>query len=300
MKNLISIYGHGFYENYGRHCVSVSHALSYLLDRNPSNKLHFHPEYEFNLVVSGSGKYYDEGRSYTLSAGDIFVSNPNKIHEISSLETKDLQILWTNVTIENLQIPVTDSYEDQLIAAFLENHAIFQKKNSQLLHFYPQFKRLSSSPLEFRLSGKLLIKSFFFSFLEILTKKKPSFRYPESEINNIPADTINKAHDFIINNLTIPISVSDVAGAVGCTERNLRYTFRKHLNCTVIAYIQNRKYEYACHLLRLGLQVQEVSQHLGIENPSLFSRSFKKRMGLSPMQYIKKQYRNHDHAPIYQ
>lgn len=292
VKNYISIFGHGFSENYGRYYVTVSHALSYYLDRNPTNKQHFHPEYEFNLVVSGSGKYYEEGKTYSLEAGDIFITDPNKIHEISSLDTKDLQFLWINVYIKHLEIPETGSYEDQLVGAFLQGHDNFMKNQQQILLYYPQFKRFSSSPMDFRLSGKLLVQSFFFNFMELMTKRKPMYHSPENSIGGIPTDTINRAHDFIINNITSDISVGDVADAVGCTQRNLRYTFRKNLDCTVISYIQKCKFEYACHLLKLGMQVQEVSHHLSFESPSIFSRAFKRRMGTSPITYRQPRFRD--------
>ena len=64
MKNKILLYGQGFSENYGRYSVQVSNVFSYTMDMNPTNRQHSHYEYEFNVVISGTGSYLERGNEY--------------------------------------------------------------------------------------------------------------------------------------------------------------------------------------------------------------------------------------------
>ena len=97
MKNKIVLSGQGFTAHYGRYSVEVSKVLSYTMDEQSTNTRHSHSEYEFNLVVSGTGQYYHEDYIFNLKRGDVFISDPFLTHEINSITTKDLHFLWINI-----------------------------------------------------------------------------------------------------------------------------------------------------------------------------------------------------------
>lgn len=64
--------------------------------------------------------------------------------------------------------------------------------------------------------------------------------------------------------------------------------FTKYIGTPPIDYFINQKLSYTKHLLRhTSLTVQEVAETIAIENPAYFSRLFKKRTGISPVQYRK-------------
>ena len=44
--------------------------------------------------------------------------------------------------------------------------------------------------------------------------------------------------------------------------------------------------ERACQLLKSGMRVQEAAMQVGYDNLAHFSRLFKRRMGMSPRQYV--------------
>ncbi len=277
--------GQGFKAHYGKYSVQVSNVLSYTMNMNPTNKKHSHSEFEFNLVISGSGRYFHEDTVYDLKRGDIFISDPFLVHEINSKETRDLQFLWINVYINQVGIPVSERYEDRLIETFLAGHQTYMEGQYYLLDYIPQLSRSVSSMSQRKLSCQMITQALFFDFIELTSYIKLDMDNPDSLITRKPFSYINRASNFIMNNITTPLSVSEVANAVYTSERNLRYLFRKHLNNTVVGYINEKKMEHAAFLLCLMMPVQEVCESVNIMDPSQFSRLFKKHLGLSPKQY---------------
>jgi AraC family transcriptional regulator, transcriptional activator of pobA len=285
MKNRIFLSGQGFNATYGRYSVQVSNVLSYTMDINPTNKRHSHSEYEFNLVVSGTGKYFEGDHVYELKRGDIFVSDPFVVHEISCRDTKDLHFMWINVYLNQNGLPTSETYEDRLLDEFVHNHQTYIEKQYFMLDYLPQLSRGVSSMSQRKLSCQFLTKALFFDFIELTTHTKLDLENPDSLITKKPFSYINRASNFIINNLNSKLTVKEIADAVYTSERNLRYLFRQHLNSTVVGFINDKKMEHAVHLLSLMMPVQDVCETLHIADPSQFSRLFKKHYQISPKQY---------------
>lgn len=285
MKNKIIISGQGFTENYGRYSVQVSNVFSYTMDMNPTNKQHSHYEYEFNVVISGTGTYQERGREYELGKADMFISDPLVVHEIQCRKTRDLKFFWLNVFIHHNHLPTSSTYEDRLIDAFLEDHDTFLAGQHQLLDYLTLLEHGPIHGGQRKLSRQLLTKSLFFEILEMITHKNLYQLKLDNVITKKPFSYINLATNYIMNNLTSRLTVKDIADTVHTSERNLRYLFRQHLNTTVIGYINDRKMEHAARLLKLMFSVQDVATTLQIDDPAQFSRSFKRHYYVSPKQF---------------
>ena len=68
----------------------------------------------------------------------------------------------------------------------------------------------------------------------------------------------------------------------------LCHMFKKNVGCSIITYLTDLKITEAKRLLRESkLTVLEISDKLGFESPSYFSRCFKSRVGHSPQSFRK-------------
>ncbi len=286
MKPAVKFIGTGFTAQYGRFNIAVSHAVTLVWNAIPSNKRHFHTdEYEFNLVLGGKGEYYQNGVSYALSAGDLFISDPYVPHEISSIATRDLHVLWLNVYIKTYDSPVSELYEDRLIQEFMRSHQTYIPGQKFLLDYASLLSNTSSNDSLRHFSKQHLIKALFYDFIELANSNKLDFHNSDVYIGIKPFTILNLASNYIMANLNNELPISNIAAAVYTSERNLRHLFRKHYNSTVIDYVNRKKMEYAGQLLSLQVQVQEASAAVGIESPAQFSRMFKRYQGVSPKDY---------------
>ncbi|WP_112134620.1 helix-turn-helix domain-containing protein [Glycomyces dulcitolivorans] len=88
---------------------------------------------------------------------------------------------------------------------------------------------------------------------------------------------------YIEGRLPKPISVPDVAAAVGLSHNHLTRLFRAETGTTVVAHIRRRRLERAAHLLREStLSIPAVAASVGIPDLQAFNKACRREFGRSP------------------
>jgi len=83
-----------------------------------------------------------------------------------------------------------------------------------------------------------------------------------------------------------PLTVDEMGEWVGLSASHLRSLFAAELGVSPIAALQTQRTREARRLLAGGsLTVKEIARQVGYEDPLYFSRAFRKRVGMSPMEY---------------
>ena len=102
-------------------------------------------------------------------------------------------------------------------------------------------------------------------------------------------DTIQRAVDYILENLSKDISVKDVADYVCFSPEYFSKLFKKETGENVKNYILRIKVNTAKDLLKNpNIPVSLVASELGYSNFSHFTQMFKKHEGITPSEYRKK------------
>lgn len=100
---------------------------------------------------------------------------------------------------------------------------------------------------------------------------------------------INKTEDYIEQHLKEPISLSDLANNVNLSEFHFHRIFTKYSTETVNGFVTRFKLERAAIFLKVNSKISiiDIALEYGYNDPSSFSRSFKKHFGISPLKYRK-------------
>lgn len=101
------------------------------------------------------------------------------------------------------------------------------------------------------------------------------------------SDIIQNALNYIEEHLDKPIQLSDVARQIGVSEPYLSSFFKSSMNENFIPYVNRQKMKRARQLFAEGRMVYQVSELLGYENTTYFSKVFKRVEGMTPEQYRK-------------
>lgn len=101
------------------------------------------------------------------------------------------------------------------------------------------------------------------------------------------SDLIQQVLNYIDENLTNVIQLNEAARQVGVSEPYLSSYFKKNMGENFIPYVNRKKVEAAKQMLSEGKLVYQVSDVLGFENSTYFSKLFKKLEGITPEQYRK-------------
>ena len=113
-----------------------------------------------------------------------------------------------------------------------------------------------------------------------------SFDVSENEHDVI---NIAKAVSYIENHFDESISVAKLAELSYYSERHFMRIFKNTYDCSPIEYIINLRINRACALLKgLNLTISETAEKCGFDDVNYFSRLFKKKIGVSPSEFRKK------------
>lgn len=139
------------------------------------------------------------------------------------------------------------------------------------------------------LGGEQLIKNYLEIFLinllrqqtetaegnQIFLKNKEFFKKPVRDIIAL-----------LENNLYNALSVDDICQKIAYGRAYLFRVFKEQTGKSIMDYYVNLKMQRAKQLLRENeLSVREISELLAFSDPNYFTKTFKKREGLSPTAY---------------
>src|SRR5690606_32049757 len=102
------------------------------------------------------------------------------------------------------------------------------------------------------------------------------------------ARKLKEAKDILLNRLDIPPVLIELSEISGLTEYKLKEGFKQVYGTTVYGFVLYKKLEMALEQLEKGeLQVKDIAYEIGYENPSHFISAFKKKYGITPIQFAK-------------
>lgn len=110
----------------------------------------------------------------------------------------------------------------------------------------------------------------------------------QNKFSRSDIEKMNEARNLIVENLTTPCSLIDLAKKVGTNEFKLKKQFKELFGTTVFGYLNEIKMGKAQEMLQQGnLNVTQVSEELGYKTNSHFITVFKRHFGYSPGSVLK-------------
>ena len=111
-------------------------------------------------------------------------------------------------------------------------------------------------------------------------KKKRIVRNPEQ------LQLIRDAEAILTSRLQDPPTIPELARMVGINQQTLKQGFRQLFGDSINQYLNERRLEHACILIRAGkMSLQEIAHEVGYSNPGYFSRRFREKYGMAPRYY---------------
>lgn len=111
----------------------------------------------------------------------------------------------------------------------------------------------------------------------------------ESNVELEPDDLARQAADHIDAHLHEDISINHLCTVLHVSKNRLYRAFQTQFGCTVNTYLTQRRLERAMQLLKDTQDpVYLVAEQIGIANYTYFCRLFRKKAGMTPLQYRKK------------
>ena len=102
-------------------------------------------------------------------------------------------------------------------------------------------------------------------------------------------DSFDKLLQYVNENYTRPLGISDLADAFFMNKTYISELFRKRINMTFVEYKTEIRLEAAKSLLAVSDKlIGDIAIDTGFEDMRYFSRVFKQKMGITPQHYREK------------
>ncbi len=121
-----------------------------------------------------------------------------------------------------------------------------------------------------------------------------AYRMKQLQKNVDYSNHVSLCIDWIENNLTKPIRISDISSALHLNKSYLCTLFKKETGTTIGSYIERRRIELAKdYLFYTEYSSVDISNLLCFSSHSHFIQTFKKHTGTTPGRYQKKYFGKH-------
>ncbi len=242
---------------------------------NPGT-VHYHAHYELFYLREGTRYYVINGKTYTVSPGDVILVKPNVLHVTYGSEYSRFLCNFSDKWLSDYFSP---SAAEKLLSCFAYNH--FPRALSEKYDVRSLINRLEAqynkTPDE--------IYPYIAQLLLALDKIDPVSVSDESAV-------IYRIFDYISNNYAQDVGLNLLSEKLNINKYYLCHIFKKHTNQTINNYLTDTRIQHASNdLKRTDKSITEIAISNGFNSSTHFINTFKKALGITPLAYRKREKR---------
>jgi YesN/AraC family two-component response regulator len=218
--------------------------------------------YELSFVLDGEMTYYINNKKVTLNKGDILFLQPGLIRRRSKIQnceyiSYNYRIEDTNAHSFTLPLYITNGISAELLMILRAGNEI---------HFHHPYELELLEPI-----------------LECLL---------QCILNNCKmeqiSDIVKSIKEYVVHHIKEPITLEQISKSLFFSTVYCSSLFKKEMGISIIDYCLNEKIKLAKKLIIENVKLKSIAEQLGFSSYNYFSRTFKKREGITPMQYKQK------------
>lgn len=245
-------------------CIGITHPNSkYYIDRKRSDY------YVFEYVLKGIGHIAIGKKAITVKEDDLYILKENETHHYWADKDNPYEKIWINIHGDII---------GHLLSAYkLDDKTVF--KNSQCKDLFLELLQLSKSTI---FNDEVCYDAAVIVF-KIIT------RLAQNQQDKQYTSTIAKyTKVFLDKNLYGNITIDTIANGLLVSKAQVISEFKKYYGQTPYSYYIDKKVQIAKHLVETtSSRVGEIAESLGFDEQNYFSNLFKKKVGMSPVDYRK-------------
>lgn len=239
---------------------------------------HSHQQWSIGAILAGQSEFVCENRLHKVSAGNLVIMNPNKVHACNPEQNSAWAYYMMHV-------------EKDWLAQRLFDSGVRAKKQWQDGHvdtlnmplLYQNFVNMCKLLLSNNNSAttKCTALSNYFTSL---------FRHLDSNSNTvertlIPPNKLYKVANYLNEHSLDDTPISAISAKFGFSTSYLVRTFKRHFNISPHAYRLNRRVQLGQQALKAGHSIASIAYEGGFSDQAHFQRVFKQRVAATPEQY---------------
>ena len=246
---------------------------------------------QFHFCLSGnlSFKYNNGAYSFPLNKdSSILLFNPSTILPVDVIMSKNSKLISILISIKKFHSLFSETSDS---ISFLSDENIDKKyyKESKVSPLIATIltqmlnEKISDNVRKLYIKGKVFeLLSLYFNISEELDIEQCPFLSDDQNVIKI-----KKVKEIIINRMTEPPSLIQLADEVEISLKNLKEGFKQVYGNTVFGFLLDHKMNMASKMLSSkNYNVNEVAHDLGYSTASHFITAFKRKFGTTPKRYL--------------
>lgn len=246
---------------------------------------------QFYFAYEGGAEFSFHGGAYKLnlkSEHNLLFYNPIQALPMDIEVAPKSKILFLYVTVERLHRMFVEGSKE---LAFINPENVDKKFYSEsklepatMVALSQIFQTPVNGPAQgiFEKSKVFEILAWFFNRREGTDTEACPFLENEDNVQKI-----RLAKKILIERMTDPPTIPELAKEVGLNEYRLKEGFKNIYSTTVFKYLNDYRLDVARQALdENDMKVNEVAYQIGYTNPSHFIAAFRKKFGVTPKKYL--------------
>ena len=232
-------------------------------------------EYQLLYITDGNGvfTYGDNKESYLITEGKMFFLMPGVWHTYKPLENSGWNEYWIGFKGDIIQKIVDGNF-------FVNRQPVFNiGLNERIIDLYIKAIEIAN---EERAGYQQALAGIVMHILGLMYYRDKTRDFDNEELIN----KINKAKVIMRESIYQNMTAEDIAKNLNISYSGFRRAFKEFTGTSPSKYMLELKLNEAKLLLSTSSQsVKQISYSLNFDNPDYFPIFFKKRTGLSPVEY---------------
>lgn len=236
-----------------------------------------HSYWELTYVDNGELKSTIAGKTFSIKEKEIMLYGPNQFHN---------------------QYIDTDHVCSYMTIMFDMNPKEYDLLINRTFHLHRQLYPIMQNIMKVTTNEGLLSDQLLLVYLKELILQLFRYNTIEPQSLSMPAqqsfedELLNEIVVYIKEHLNTPLTVENICQNYSLSRSTLQSLFKKNLEVAPKQYINECKLSKSKLLIKENkYTLSEVSDMLSYTSIHYFSRSFKKRFGITPSEYAKSIYK---------
>lgn len=271
-------------ENNHDHSYTLYKGVSVSYDKRKTpykmSNPHHHSDYELFFLVKGENYFYTTEDDLSLiGPNSISFIKPGTLHQSSD---------YGDTLLERYTVYISASLVDEIASKSPKNRKIdnmfltLDDVSQKII--YENILRLRNEISIKDNYSPMLIKSIVSEIILILLRNSE-----DSIVLNSNEKRIQSVVDYIETHYAENITLEACAKTAYMSSSHFSRQFKKITGDDFKSYLINTRMKNACHLLEEpdGNNITNIAFNVGFSDCSYFTKTFKKVMGITPLQYHK-------------
>ena len=243
---------------------------------------HWQDDVEILIITNGKVELTLKGEVSFLHSGDIICINPGELHSFHA-STPDASCEIFIFPLEHLLFSHEDHDQNRYLHPLTEGQLGFpmhmDKESTALVLQAVELQK--QRPVAYELQTKALL----LRWIARLVQENSIIPLHPSKQNDVCKEILT----YISQHYTEPLTVFEVASAVGISPTYFSAFFTEHFSQHFVEYLRCIRIEQACALLLdTTMSITEIAMGVGYNSCSHFISHFRQTIGMTPLVYRKK------------